>query len=92
MADAQAKRMHRALDEAGVPAGPARDALVLAARLRAQVVEERDAWASIAAEVVKGQQHADWRWLLADLRERCFAGGIECPYSVTKLMQMAAKR
>lgn len=46
-------------------------------------------WAKIASETVNGNEHADWRWLLADLRERCFNNDIECPYTVTYLIQLA---
>ncbi len=46
-------------------------------------------WAEIAADAVNGSEHANWRWLLADLRERCFATGRECPYTVTYLIQLA---
>jgi hypothetical protein len=46
-------------------------------------------WAEIAAEAVNGDQHADWRWLLADLRERCWESGRPCPYQLTYLVQLA---
>jgi hypothetical protein len=47
------------------------------------------AWARIAAEAVHDEVHPDWRWLLADLRERCFDENIECPYQVTYLINLA---
>jgi hypothetical protein len=47
------------------------------------------AWAKIASDTVNGDEHASWRWLLGDLRERCYDGGIECPYSITYLTQLA---
>lgn len=51
--------------------------------------ESIKAWAAIAAEAVSGASHADWRWLLADLRERCFDNSIECPYTMNYLIQLA---
>lgn len=47
------------------------------------------AWAKIAAEAVSAALPADRRWLLADLRERCFDNGIECPYTQSYLIQLA---
>lgn len=47
------------------------------------------AWANIAHEAVDSTPHHEWRWLLADLRERCFDAKIECPYTITYLIQLA---
>ena len=48
-----------------------------------------EGWATVAFEAVNGSPHISWRWLLADMRERCFDAKIECPYSVTYLVQLA---
>lgn len=47
------------------------------------------AWSNITHEAVNSAPHQEWRWLLADLRERCFDAKIECPYTVTYLIQLA---
>ena len=47
------------------------------------------AWSKVASEAVNGNPHADWRWLLTDLRNRCIDGEIDCPYTVTYLVQLA---
>jgi hypothetical protein len=46
-------------------------------------------WAKVAADAVNGNPHADWRWLLADLRNRCVDSGIDCSYTPTYLIQLA---
>lgn len=46
-------------------------------------------WAEAAYKMVSDNKHVDWRWLLADMRERCFAEDIECPYTVTYLVVLA---
>ena len=47
------------------------------------------AWSAVSSEAVNGNPHADWRWLLIDLRNRCIDSDIDCPYSVTYLIQLA---
>ena len=49
----------------------------------------QEEWGKIAAEVVKDEPRADWRWLLADLRNRCIDNGINCPFSITHLVKFA---
>lgn len=48
-----------------------------------------EAWATVSAEAVSSASHINWRWMLADMRERCFDANIECPYTVTYLVQLA---
>ena len=57
-----------------------------AAASTAKAVKE---WAKIAADAVNGDPHANWRWLLSDLRNRCIDNSIDCHYSVTYLVQLA---
>jgi hypothetical protein len=57
-----------------------------AAASTAKAVKE---WAKIAADAVNGDPHANWRWLLADLRNRCADNGIDCHYTITYLVQLA---
>ena len=46
-------------------------------------------WAEAAYKYVSEDKHADWRWLLADMRNRCLDEGIDCPYTVTYLVVLA---
>jgi hypothetical protein len=57
-----------------------------AAKLTAAAIKD---WSALAAKAVNGSPHADWRWLLMDFRNRCIDDNIDCPYSVTYLVQLA---
>lgn len=45
-------------------------------------------WAWICSQAVEGKVHAEWRWLLGDLRERCLEAQITCPYGIGYLIQL----
>lgn len=56
---------------------------------KAQPRDLHKEWGEIAAEWVNGHPYPDWRYLLADLRDRCHDAGINCPFSVTHLRKLA---
>lgn len=46
-------------------------------------------WAKAATMAVGSRPHSHWRWVLADMRDRCSDKHITCEYSVVYLKQLA---